>query len=121
MMNFHDNTMPRPRRSASRVAAHIGMAILFGTAFVLVLGYVVMMLWNGVMPMLFRVGAITFWQGIGLLLLARILVGGFHHGGHGRGRWGHRRDSRRQYEEWWREVGEQSFRDYSATNTSEKG
>lgn len=118
-MNFRDHShLPSPRHRASRVIAHIGMAILLGAALVLVLGYAVMMLWNLVMPPLFPVGNITFWRSVGLLLLARILVGGFRHGSHGHRRFGHR-DSPRQYEEWWHEVGQQSYRDFSATNSTE--
>jgi hypothetical protein len=96
------------------------MAIVLGGALVLVFGYAVMSLWNAVMPALFSVGHLTFWRGVGLLLLARILVGGFHRGGFG----GHRRFGRRasfqQYEDWWRDVGQQSFRDFSASKPTEQ-
>ncbi|MDN7431303.1 hypothetical protein CFB89_12355 [Burkholderia sp. AU16741] len=55
-----------------------------------VLGWVVMMLWNWVMPGLF-VGArtIDFAHALGLLVLSRILLGGFrgHRGWHGRRHW----------------------------------
>ena len=55
-----------------------------------VLGWVVMMLWNWVMPTLF-VGArtIDFARALGLLVLSRILFGGFrgHHGWRGRRHW----------------------------------
>ena len=58
-------------------------------AFVLVasvvLGYVVQGLWNSLMPVLFGLRVITFWQALGLFLLSKILFGGFHRGGHGRG------------------------------------
>jgi|SRR5579859_3785811 len=46
--------------------------VLFGWIF----GEIVMHLWNWLMPALFSVRQITFWQAIGLLLLCRILVGG---------------------------------------------
>jgi hypothetical protein len=55
-------------------------------------GYAVMQLWNWLMPAIFGVHAITFLQGLGLLVLCKILFGGFHrHGGGCRGRgWKHR-------------------------------
>jgi hypothetical protein len=56
--------------------------VAFAT-FVFVGGVVVMQLWNWLLPSLFRVPAITFWQALGLLVLCRILFGGF--GMHGRG------------------------------------
>lgn len=55
-------------------------------------GAVVMVLWNWLMPLLFGLVTINFWQALGMLLLARILFGGFgfgkrmnhkmHHPGH---------------------------------------
>jgi hypothetical protein len=60
----------------------VGIALL-GVAAVAVLGSVVMGLWNGLMPPIFGLRAIHFWQAVGLLVLSRILFGGFHraHGG----------------------------------------
>jgi hypothetical protein len=92
------------------------MAILMGGVLVFGLGYLVMLLWNAVMPALLGVAHIGFWRSVGLLILARLLVGGFHHGGLGHRRFGHR-GSWRQYEEWWREAGEQSYRDFSTNRT----
>jgi hypothetical protein len=34
-------------------------------------------LWNGLMPRIFRLPVITFWQSVGLLALSWILFGGF--------------------------------------------
>ncbi len=42
------------------------------------LGAIVMLLWNSLIPELIPgVHAVTYWQAIGLLLLCRILFGGF--------------------------------------------
>jgi hypothetical protein len=121
MMHFHDHaTMPIPRHRASHVAFHVFMAVVLGGAFVLFFGYAVMFLWNAVMPALLGVGHLHFWKAVGLLLLARILVGGFHRGGFGGHRRFGRRSSFRQYEDWWREVGEQSFHDFSASRPAEE-
>ena len=62
----------------------IGGIAMFAVA-TLLLGTVLMLLWNAVVPDVFRGPAITFWQAIGLFILTRIL---FH--GMGHGRWGHR-------------------------------
>lgn len=40
-------------------------------------GAVVMLLWNWLMPTIFGLVAINFWQALGLFLLARILFSGF--------------------------------------------
>ena len=50
-------------------------------AFIFIGGEVVMQLWNWLLPGLFGWRHITFWQGLGLLLLCRILFGGLGHGG----------------------------------------
>ena len=48
-------------------------------------GFVVMSLWNWLTPALFGWKLISFWQAVGLVILARILFGGFRgHRGPGR-------------------------------------
>jgi hypothetical protein len=56
---------------------------LFVIVLVAVLGFVVMSLWNSLMPSLFGWHLINFWQAVGILLLSKILFGGFR-GGPGR-------------------------------------
>jgi hypothetical protein len=51
---------------------------------------VVMYLWNWLWPAVFGGRTITYWQAFGLLILARILVGGLG-GGHGDDKHGRRR------------------------------
>lgn len=46
-------------------------------------GFLTMHLWNWLMPGIFHLPEITFWQTVGLMLLSRLILGGF--GGHGRG------------------------------------
>jgi len=61
------------------------------TVFALVAGFVVKGLWNALMPEIFGLHVLTFWQALGLLLLAKLLFGGFHrHSGGGRGVWRNR-------------------------------
>ncbi|MFT4522965.1 MAG: hypothetical protein ACI8ZN_001917 [Bacteroidia bacterium] len=38
--------------------------------------YVVMRLWNGILPEVIGVGTITYWQTLGILILSKILFGG---------------------------------------------
>jgi hypothetical protein len=47
---------------------------------VLVFGSIVMFLWNALMPVIFHLPLISFWQALGLLLLAKILFSGFRGG-----------------------------------------
>ena len=57
-------------------------------------GFVVMGLWNWLMPDLFGLKAIGYWQAWGLLALSWILFGGLRHGGHHHGHWRHRMHER---------------------------
>jgi hypothetical protein len=53
---------------------------VIAAAAVFIFGLVVMLLWNAILPAVFKVGAITYWQAVGLLVLCRILFGGFRGG-----------------------------------------
>ena len=50
--------------------------VLFGIVFAAVFGFVVMSLWNWLMPAVFGWHVITYWQALGLLILSKILFGG---------------------------------------------
>lgn len=51
---------------------------LFVIAMVFILGAIVMYLWNAIIPHIFTsLGPITYCQAIGLLILSKILFGGF--------------------------------------------
>jgi len=56
---------------------------IFAVLFLAALTFVVMRLWNWLLPSLFGWHAITYWQAMGLLILSKILFGGFR-GGPGR-------------------------------------
>ena len=55
--------------------------LLFFSTAILIFGFVVMGLWNALLPAIIGVKAISFIQALGILLLSKILFGGF--GGRG--------------------------------------
>jgi hypothetical protein len=69
--------------------------VLFGAVALTVLGFVTMALWNWLAPVLFSLTRISFWQALGLVLLSRILFGGFRHGS-----WHHREWRERVLARW---------------------
>lgn len=75
------------RRLIFMVPAFFAGALVF----VFVGGNVVRLLWNWLLPTLFGLPPVTFWQALGLLALGRILFGGFGlhsgSGSHYRRRW----------------------------------
>jgi hypothetical protein len=74
--------------------APLGIAV-----FIAIFGEVVMHLWNWLLPPLFGLHQVTFWQALGLLILCRILFGGF--GGHGNDR---RNKIRRKMDDRWEQL-----------------
>jgi hypothetical protein len=63
---------------------------VFAAVAITVFSFVVMNLWNWLVPSVFGWHSITFWQALGLLVLSKILFGGFR-GGPWRGmHWRHR-------------------------------
>lgn len=59
------------------------LAILGMVLFAFIGGQIVLHLWNWLLPPLFGVREIGFWQALGLLILCRILFGGFGMSGSG--------------------------------------
>lgn len=58
----------------------------FGLAFFGLMGWVTQWLWNTLLPAILDARPITFWQALGLLVLSRILFGGWGRGGGWRGK-----------------------------------
>jgi hypothetical protein len=99
------------------------LGLIGATALALLFGYIVVWLWNWLMPELFGLKLITFWQAVGLIILARIIFGGFKHTAHDRKR--DKSSSRRRvirnhpfdrkwkyYGDYWKEEGEAAFNEY---------
>jgi hypothetical protein len=109
------------------------LAVLFGFLF----GWVVQLLWNWLMPELFHLKPITYWQGFGIVLLAKILFGCHigHHAKHPHRHWkGRQMDWKnwgggddwkddtwkprgsygnwKYYDQYWREEGKAAFESY---------
>ncbi|MDR2824052.1 MAG: hypothetical protein LBB41_02495 [Prevotellaceae bacterium] len=59
--------------------------VIFGVAAFAAFTAIVMLLWNWLLPAIFGVAAINFWQALGVLVLSKILFGNFSFGKH----WAH--------------------------------
>jgi hypothetical protein len=58
----------------------LAIAAFFGVSFL------VMELWNNILPMILHVGAVTYWQAMGIFVLCKLLFG-FGRGGRGGAPW----------------------------------
>jgi len=74
------------RSLRTRVLMIVGGAVMV-PAFLALFGAVTMWLWNWLMPTIFKLPEIGFWQAIGLLLLAHIFFKGGRAGRAGRAQW----------------------------------
>lgn len=86
------------------------------------LGWVIMTLWNSILVPVLHVGALGFWQALGLFVLSRILFGGFRGGQRG-GPWKEKwrsmsEEERMQMKEAWKERCRPG-RQYPENNGSE--
>jgi hypothetical protein len=72
-----------------RVLRVFGIALIV-LAVAAAFGLAILRLWNWLMPSLFGLHAITYWQALGLLVLSRILLGGFRGRPHFGPPWRHR-------------------------------
>jgi hypothetical protein len=94
-------------RATSKIVKRIVRALMFAVLaalFVALFGFIVMKLWNWLMPALFGWHQIGYWQAIGVLILSKILFGGFRGGPHRYrdGKW-----RRRMFERWERMTPEE--------------
>jgi hypothetical protein len=109
-----------PAVKALRIAGLVVLGVIGAAAFALVFGWLVMILWNWLMPAIFHLGVLTYWQAVGIVVLAKLIfggIGGGSHGGRGRAPWkgshrdraGGARDEWRWYREFWDEEGREAF------------
>jgi hypothetical protein len=110
-----------PAARGARMAGVVLLGIIGAGIFALVFGWLVMILWNWLMPAIFHLGTIGYWQAFGIIILAKLIFGASH-GGRGHGPrhkpWGHGpfphgegqgKDRWMWYREFWEQEGRQAF------------
>jgi hypothetical protein len=115
------------RRNGRRIAGKIAGGIFIAALFALVFGLFVMLLWNWLMPMLFSLPVINYWQAVGIIIIARMIFGGGHHRPgfnsheplqHKFNKYklmkycGHNGEEWKHYEDFWNDEGSEAFRNY---------
>ena len=136
----------RPRNGIAKKVMHIvGWALVglsFAALFALVFGFLVKWIWNMLMPGLFGVTEITYWQAFGIVILAKLLFGGFGHHRHDHWDRGGKRHSHwsppwrkcsdqdkglknkfnrwKYYEQFWKDEGKARFDEYVEKMEREK-
>ncbi len=68
------------KKDCKKWAKYIPLFIILFVVAVFAFSYILMSLWNWLIPVLFGGPVITMLQAIGLLILSKILFGSFNHG-----------------------------------------
>lgn len=63
-------------KSPGEIAGMIIFGTIFITGLAILFGFVIMWLWNWLMPMIFGLTILTFWEAVGVFILFKILLGG---------------------------------------------
>lgn len=122
--NDRDSKTVKVFKIIGAVIGGIIVAILFAFFF----GYVVKYLWNWLMPTLFNLPKVTYWQAFGIVILAKILFSGFGKNTHKPGRKKeyfneiHReiakhiglecKEEWKYYHDFWKDEGKAAFNEY---------
>ncbi len=106
----HGGRIPWPWKMAG--------ALVLIPGFIFLGPWIIMLLWNALMPVIFGITVISFWQSMGLIVLAKLLFGGF--GGHG-GRSHFPRKPQYKDREAWKEHMREQFGSFNQDNDNVKG
>jgi hypothetical protein len=118
----------------SRIIMMVIGGVVVASVFALLFGWLVMLLWNWLMPSLFSLTTISYWQGFGIVLLSKLLFGGFHTPAHGHhpqfkhhlahcADWAPEGDFSKwkYYRQYWTERGKKDFENYLNETRSKAG
>ncbi|HOP29934.1 MAG TPA: hypothetical protein PKZ64_10225 [Spirochaetota bacterium] len=122
-------------KRGARLAGFVILGICAAVFFAALFAVAVKLLWNWLMPVIFGLGTITFVQAFGLILLARILIGGWHRGHDNERHKSKRHDhlhkfferefsgipedirmNKKGFTEYWEAGGREQFREYLKTS-----
>ena len=101
-----------------RIVGWTVVGIVVAVFFAFVFGLAVKALWNWIMPAVFGLAVITYWQAFGIIILSKILFSGIGpHRGYDRQN-AHSIRNRRSYGLWWQEEGKAAFDNWMKSQAS---
>lgn len=121
MKNYFAHKMRK--RSPLEIAGMVLLGAIGITGLAILFGFVIMWLWNWLMPLIFGLTTLTFWQAVGLFILFKLLLGGI-----GGGTSSHKTSDKskhkcksnsksdfskwKDYDKFWEEEGDELFNEY---------
>ncbi|TBN04904.1 hypothetical protein EYD45_06480 [Hyunsoonleella flava] len=128
MSNFFKHKMRG--KSPGEIAGMIIFGIIAITGLAILFGFVLMWLWNWLMPELFDLPTVTYWQAVGLFILLKILLGGCGSGGSkcssSKDKTSCKKEGKRDFSKWkhydkfWEEEGNKAYENYLNRLTQEQ-
>ncbi|HOP11383.1 MAG TPA: hypothetical protein PK629_07820 [Oscillospiraceae bacterium] len=108
--------VPKPLQ----ITVYVILGVLGVAAMGVLFGFIIMWLWNWLMPAIFNLGEITYWQAIGIFILAKLIFG---FGSSSSESKSHKEKKNHsddrgshwsEYDAWWETEGKKSFEKYTA-------
>jgi len=124
-----------PAARGLRIAGMVVLGVIAAGLFALAFGWLVMILWNWLMPTIFHLGEIGYWQAFGIVILAKLIFGGVN-GARGPGRhrgpwrgnpWGGNpwekqgRENWRWFHDYWEAEGREGLARFAEKRRAEAG
>ncbi|NVK63884.1 MAG: hypothetical protein HWE22_04825 [Flavobacteriales bacterium] len=123
MRNYFEHKMRK--KNPAVIAGMVVLGILAIGGLITLFGFTVMWLWNWLMPELFGLPTLTFWKAVGVIILSKLLFGGFGGGGKS-GKSGKKRKKScesdtskkkdfskwKHYDSFWKEEGDKAYEAY---------
>lgn len=120
MKNFFTHKMRN--KSPLEIVGMVIFGIIAITGLAILFGFVIMWLWNWLMPQVFGLTTLTYWQAVGLFILLKLLLGGCGRGSSKKSckdpnnksknksktdfsKWEH-------YDQFWKEEGDELYNKY---------
>lgn len=110
-------------KSPGEIAGWVILGILGIAGLAILFGFVIMWLWNWLMPDIFGLTTLTYWQAVGIFILFKILLGSCGGGSKNCNSSKHKKstcdkDSKSDFSKWkhydkfWKEEGDQAYQAY---------
>ncbi len=126
MKEYVEHQVKSKAENFFRSAIKIFLMIVAAIVFLLLFGYGFMLLWNWLMPEVFGLPLLNYWQAVGILVMSKILFGSFGDLDNKKSRktqrhslMGKKQDRCKSdfskwefYDDFWKEEGETAFNQY---------
>ena len=118
MKNFFNHKLRK--RSTIEIVFMVLFGIVAITGLAILFGFILMWLWNWLMPEIFGLPFITYWQAVGLFIISKVFIGGCGSGGGSSRKNKECKDdsNKNEFSKWkhygkfWEEKGEDMYAEY---------